>query len=69
LLYEAIKNHMPSYTYRIAVKTTNGIIIAKYKSPEKLQTGEEIILIYKGKSNLVKVTTVHKGGTAEAEEI
>ena len=31
--------------------------------------GEEIILIYKGKSNLVKITTVSKGGTAEAEEI
>jgi hypothetical protein len=60
---------MPSYTYRIAVKTTNGIIIAKYKSPEKLQTGEEIILICKGKSHLVKITVVQKGGIAGAEEI
>ena len=60
---------MPSYTYRIAVKTEKGLIVAKYKSPEKLQAGEEIILIYKSKSNLVKITAVQKGGIAEAEEI
>ena len=60
---------MPSYKYKIVVKTKNGAIVAKYKSPEKLQAAEEIILFYNGKSNLVRITSLPKNGIAEAEEI
>jgi hypothetical protein len=62
---------MASYSYRISVKTAKGIKVAKFKSPERLEVGEEIILSYNGKSNLVKITLVPKSGPGnyEAEEI
>jgi hypothetical protein len=62
---------MPSHSYRIIVKAEKGIITAKYKSPDKLEEGEEIILFYDGSSKMVKITTIGKGSPPiiEAEEV
>jgi hypothetical protein len=62
---------MPSHTYRITVRGEKGIITAKYKSPHKLEAGEETILFYNGKSNLVKIISITKGipASIEAKEV
>jgi hypothetical protein len=62
---------MASTSYRIVVKNAEGIVItiARYKSKEKLEVGEELILYYKDESHLVKITAVNKDYSADAKEI
>jgi hypothetical protein len=51
---------MSSKIYQVIVKGTKGIISAKYRSPDKLEIGEDLLLFYANKTNLVKITDIRK---------
>jgi hypothetical protein len=52
---------MSSKIYEVVVKGTKGIVSLKYRSPQKLEIGEELLLFYANKTNLVKITEIRKG--------
>ena len=65
------KRLMGTYRYNIVIKTQTGFVTTKYKSPEKLEVGEELLVFYGGENHLIRVTTISKGQkhNVEAEEI
>lgn len=62
---------MSTYRYSIIIKTSKGMLTMKYKSPEKLVAGEELLVFYEGDNHLIRVTVISKTKklTVEAEEI
>jgi hypothetical protein len=52
---------MSSKVYQVIVKGAKGILSLKYRSPDKLEVGEDLLLFYDNKTNLVKITDIRKG--------
>jgi hypothetical protein len=52
---------MSTKVYQVIIKGSKGMISAKYRSPDKLEIGEDLLLFYNNKTNLVKITDIRKG--------
>jgi hypothetical protein len=52
---------MSTKIYNILVKGEKGVISAKYRSPQKLEIGEDLLLFYDGKTNLVRIVEIRRG--------